>query len=105
MYLTQSLHRHVRQAPGALATVDGARGRSWVEAGAAVARFAGGLLALGLEPGGRVAMLAKNGDAYFDYVYGTLWAGGVINTVNLRWIAREIGYSLEDCQTRILFVG
>lgn len=50
-------------------------------------------------------MLARNGDHYLDFIYGTLWAGGVINPVNIRWSAREIAYSLQNCATRILFIG
>jgi acyl-CoA synthetase (AMP-forming)/AMP-acid ligase II len=62
------------------------------------------LRALGVRPGDRVALLARNRTHYLDYVLGTFWAGGVINPVNLRWSAREIGFSLTDSETRLLIV-
>ncbi|AYJ85404.1 long-chain-fatty-acid--CoA ligase (plasmid) [Sphingomonas paeninsulae] len=104
MYLTQCLHRMDRQAPDRIAGVDAARTLTWRELSARVAAFAGALRERGLVPGDRVAMLARNGTDFLTYVLGTFWAGGVINPVNLRWTAGEIGYSLENCQTRFLIV-
>lgn len=104
MYLTQSLHRMVQCAPDADAAVDARTRLSWRDLQGRVARFAGALRAHGLQPGDRVAMLSTNCPDFLVYILGTFWAGGVINPVNLRWTAREIGYSLENCQTRILLV-
>jgi acyl-CoA synthetase (AMP-forming)/AMP-acid ligase II len=104
MYITQTLHRMMQRAPGRIATIDGGRSQSWAELGDRVARFAGALQGLGLGRGERVAMLSRNGDHFLEYIFGTLWAGGVINPVNLRWTAEEMGYSLADCDTRILIV-
>ncbi|MDB5715829.1 MAG: long-chain-fatty-acid--CoA ligase [Sphingomonadales bacterium] len=104
MYLTQCLHRMIRQAPDRTAAVDAGRTLTWRELSARVASFAGALQQRGLEPGDRVAMLARNGTDFLVYILGTFWAGGVINPVNLRWTAGEIGYSLENCQTRFLIV-
>ena len=105
MYLTQALHRLLQQRPDAPAVQDATCALDWQGAVARVARFAGALCASGVRPGDRVAMLAHNSVDYFTYVFGTLWAGGVINPVNLRWNPVEIGYSLEDCETRILIVS
>ncbi|MET0373620.1 MAG: AMP-binding protein [Rhizorhabdus sp.] len=104
MYLTQCLHRMVRQAPDSLAAVDADGRLSWRDLTNRVARFAGALHEAGLQPGDRVAMLARNSTDFLVYLLGTWWAGGVINPVNLRWTPGEIGYSLENCQTRILIV-
>ena len=104
MYLTQCLHRMVRHAPDALAAVDPTLELSWAQLADRVARFAYALRQRGLEPGDRVAMLARNGVDFLTYVLGTVWAGGAINPVNLRWTAADIGYSLENCDTRFLIV-
>ena len=104
MYLTQCLHRMGRHAPDAPAAVDPGRTLSWTELTDRVARFASALRARGLEPGDRVAMLARNGVDFLTYILGTFWAGGVINPVNLRWTAGEIGYSLANCGTRFLIM-
>lgn len=103
-YVTQSLHRLVQHAPEALGSIDGDRRRTWRELRDDVARFAGALRASGVHEGDRVALLARNGARYLDYLFGTFWAGGVINPVNTRWSAAEIAQSLEDCDTRILIV-
>ncbi|WP_425229998.1 acyl-CoA synthetase [Sphingomonas sp.] len=103
-YLTQSLHRLVQRSPDALACVDGDSRRSWRELMNDVARFAGALRASGVREGDRVALLARNGAHYLDYLFGTYWAGAVANPVNTRWAPAEIAASLEDCQTRVLLV-
>lgn len=104
MYLTQCLHRMVRQSADAPAAADTGRTLTWAELAERVARFAGALRERGLQPGDRVAMLGRNGTDFLTYILGTFWAGGVINPVNLRWTAAEMGYSLDNCQTRFLIV-
>ena len=103
-YLTQSLHRAVRQTPERLATIDGPRRKSWQEIGLDVSRLAGVFKALGLKPGDRVGLLAQNHDTFLIYFFATWWAGGVINPVNIRWTPAEMAFSLTDCETRILIV-
>jgi len=55
MYLTQFLHRAVQQNPDGIATIFGDRVRSFAEQADRVARLAGALRRLGVEPGDRVA--------------------------------------------------
>jgi len=102
--LTQPLHKAPRERPGDTFTVFGDRRQSNVAFVDRVARLAGALRALGVGPGDRVAMLSPNSDRYVEYVFATLWAGGVINPVNTRWAPREMAFSLEDSQTRVLIV-
>lgn len=104
MHLTQALHKGVSQVPQATAVVFGERRRSFAEVAGRVARLAAALRALGLRPGDRAGMLALNSDRYLEFFYATWWAGGVVNPVNIRWSPDEIAYSLDDCDTRILFV-
>jgi len=85
MHLTHALHRHLRQFPQACAACDDNRMLNWVELVDRVARFAGAVRRDALQPGDRVAMLARNDIDYLIYVFGTLWAGGVINPVDWRW--------------------
>ena len=47
-------------------------------------------------------MLALNSDRYIEYAFATLWAGGIVNPVNIRWSPAEMAYGLEDSGTRIL---
>lgn len=103
MYLTQGLHRALQQSPNAIVTVSGGRSRTCAELGDRVARLAGGLKALGVAPGDRVACLGCNSDRFHEYYLGAFWADLVVNPVNTRWSAAEIVYSLADSGSRILF--
>ena len=104
MYLTQALHKAAREKPNATASVFRGRRRTFEQLRKRAAQFAGLLQSLKAEPGDRIAMLALNSDQYLEYLFGTFWGGCAINPVNTRWSVREIAYSLNDCQTRILFI-
>ncbi len=68
-------------------------------------RVARGLLALGIQPGGRVAVLDKNSPEQFDILFGASKAGAVYVPVNWRLAPREIALVLNDARANILFVG
>lgn len=104
MQLTQSIHKAALEQPDAYATVFQQRKTTFAQFVERVARVAGALHALDVAHGDRIGMLALNSDRYIEYVFGTLWAGAVINPVNTRWSIGEIAYSLNDCGTAILFV-
>lgn len=104
MYLTQFLHKAVREYPNDEAVVFGNRRQTWAQLTDRVARLAGVLQKLGMGEGDRVGILGLNSDRYMETVFASLWGGGVFNTVNIRWSAPEIAYSLDDCDTQILFV-
>ncbi|MES2531736.1 MAG: long-chain-fatty-acid--CoA ligase [Pseudomonadota bacterium] len=104
MYLTQGLRRAAQQTPNAVASVFQGRERTFAQLIDRVARLAGMLRQLGVQPGDRVGMLALNSDWYLEYYPGVYWAGGVVNPINTRWSAAEIAFSLDDCQTGILIV-
>ncbi|MDR0246525.1 MAG: long-chain-fatty-acid--CoA ligase [Burkholderia sp.] len=103
-HLTQPLHKALRERPGATAVTSAGRDFSHREFADRVARLAAVLRAEGLEAGGRVGMIALNSHHYLEFLYGTWWAGGVVNPVNIRWTLQEVAYSLDDCDTRILLV-
>lgn len=102
MDLTQPLHKALQERPHATVLVCGDRRSTFAQFVDRVARLAAVLKGAGLQPGDRVGLLALNSDRYVEYLYATWWAGGVINPVNVRWSEREIAYSLDDCDTRIL---
>ena len=104
MYLTQALKRTMQIAGGVLATSCAGRERNWRECRDRVARMAGALRALGLEDGGRAAILALNSDRYFEFFYAVPWAGGVFVPINIRLAAPEIAFWLNDSGAEILFI-
>ena len=104
MELTQPLHKALQEKPQATALVCGARRSTFTGFVDRVARLAAVLQAQGVQPGDRVGMLALNSDRYVEFLYAAWWAGAVVNPVNIRWSAREVAYSLDDCDTRLLLV-
>ena len=94
----------MQQHPHATASIFNGRRRSFAQMGERVARFAGALRALGVQPGDRVGILSLNSDWYLEYYMACYWAGAAVNPINIRWSAAEITYSLDDCDTRILLV-
>ena len=104
MRVTQALRRNHQQIPLRIATIDGERRRTWRQLTERVARLAGGLKALGVAPGERVAVIGLNSDRHLEIFFAVPWAGGVIVPVNYRWSAAEIAFSLRDSGSRVLFI-
>ena len=104
MRITQTLRRAVQTRADATATICGNREQTWRELRERVARLAGALHGLGVQAEDRVAILALNSDRYLEYLYGVSWAGAAANPVNIRLAPPEIAYTLEDSESRVLFV-
>ena len=104
MYLTNSLHRCLQQTPDKIATIFRGRQRRYDEFCDRVARLAGALKAAGMKDNDRVGVLALNSDRYLEIIMAVWWGGGVLNPVNIRWSAPEVVYSLDDCDTGMLFI-
>lgn len=104
MFLTQSLHKARREKAGATAVVSGATRLDFGAFTDRVARLGAVLRQLGMGRGDRVGMMSLNSHRFVEYFFGTWWGGGVINPVNIRWNPKEVAYSLDDCDTRILLV-
>jgi acyl-CoA synthetase (AMP-forming)/AMP-acid ligase II len=102
MGLTRALHGSVQLRPEAVAVCFGDRQRTFLQFTDRVARLAGALQSLGVQPNDRVAMLALNSDRYLEYLMAVPWAGAVLNPCNIRWTAAEITYSLDDSGSTVL---
>ncbi|MDI3469055.1 MAG: Long-chain-fatty-acid--CoA ligase [Pseudolabrys sp.] len=70
---------------------------------ARAARIAGGLSALGLSPGDRVAIAAKNCVEYVEAICGIWHAGLAAVPANAKLHGRELGYVLEHSGARLCF--
>jgi acyl-CoA synthetase (AMP-forming)/AMP-acid ligase II len=104
VFLTQPLHKGRREKAKATAIVCGGTSLDFATFTDRVARLATVLKQLGMASGDRVGMLSLNSHRFVEYFFGTWWGGGVINPVNIRWNPKEVAYSLDDCDTRILLV-
>jgi long-chain acyl-CoA synthetase len=88
----------------ATAAVFAGRRTGWATVLDLAARIAGGLRALGVEPGDRVAVLSANGDDYQALYLAIPWSGAVIAPLNTRWSPVETGFALDDCKPKVAFV-
>jgi long-chain acyl-CoA synthetase len=92
MHLTSIVRRAAQINPRQAAVIDGSARTSWSAFADRVSRVAGGLVALCLRPGERVAILAVNHASFLELQYAVLWAGGVLVPVNYRLSSTEVGY-------------
>src|SRR5947207_297362 len=68
-----------------------------------VARLANAMRGLGLEPGDRIAIIAKNCVEYVETIHG-IWHGGFAAVpANAKLHGRELGYILEHSGARVCF--
>lgn len=68
-------------------------------------RCAQALLAMGLKPGDRVGVLAKNNDDFFALWLGCVKARVCLAPVNWRLAPPEIAFILKDAGAKVLVVG
>jgi long-chain acyl-CoA synthetase len=92
MSLTSVVRRAAQVNARGPAVIDGPVRTSWSAFADRVSRIAGGLVALGLQPGERVAIVAVNHASFLELQYAVLWAGGILVPVNYRLSASEISY-------------
>ena len=80
--------------------------RSYTEVAGRVARLAGSLRQrFGLEPGERVAIVAKNSPDYLELMYAIWHAGLAAVPANAKLHGRELAYILEHSGARICFAS
>jgi fatty-acyl-CoA synthase len=67
-------------------------------------RFASALIALGIQPGQRVATLCWNHQTHLECYFGIPAARAVMHTLNLRLSAPDIAWIAQDAQDTVLIV-
>ena len=101
---TQFLRQAIACRPHGVATISGARRRTWKEVGYRVPRLAAALRDFGIADGAFVAALAFNSDRYVELFFAVPWAGGALAPLNIRWSSPENAYALTDSRATVLFV-
>ncbi|MEE3330705.1 MAG: AMP-binding protein [Myxococcota bacterium] len=94
--------RWARTAPDRLAVVDGEQRIDYESFEDRVARTAGWLLARGVEPGDRVALLLANRASYLELVLATARIGAISVPMNTRLTAHEVAFQLDDAMPRMV---
>ncbi|SFW81371.1 class I adenylate-forming enzyme family protein [Amycolatopsis australiensis] len=83
----------------------GDRSASYALARDRIARLAGGLQALGLRTGDRVALVLPNGPDLFELLWATFWAGLVTVPVNRHLHPREVAFVLAHSGAKLVVVA
>ena len=103
--LGELLRERAAAHPDRDAIVIGGERVSYAEINRRANRVANGLLAAGLKPGARVALLDKNDANYFELQFGCAKAGLVLVPINWRLAPPEIAFIVKDAATEMLFYG
>lgn len=104
MQLGAVLRRAQQVAPNAIATIHEGRQQTWTGFLARVQKLAGALRGLGVGPGDRIALLSLNSDRFIEYFFASVWSGGAMMPMNIRWAPPECAYALNDAGAEILIV-
>jgi long-chain acyl-CoA synthetase len=102
--LVRALRAVIRHNGPRPAMLDVAKSYSWNEFGERVARAAGALKALGVDPGARFAVLARNGFRFEELKWAGFWLGAVPVPINWRLAPPEIAAMLDDADAKVLLV-
>ncbi len=102
--LASILRNSAARYPNLTATIDGAVRSTYRELDEAARRFAGELLAAGVQPGDRVAVMVPNVPGFTIAYFGVLYAGCVVVPLNTLLVANEVAFQLEDSEARALVV-
>lgn len=86
------------------ALVDGSGEHTYAGLREAVARAAGLLSRLGVEPGDRVAVLSTNSNAVVEVLFAAAARGATAVPMNFRAKEEELAHLLADSGARVLFV-
>lgn len=94
-----------RARPDQIAIVFGDRQTSFAQLDRRASQVANGLLAEGLKPQTRIALLDKSSDSFFEILFGSAKSNNVLVPINWRLAPPEVAYIINDAAAEILFVG
>jgi len=99
------LRAAARAAPGKLALSDSQRSVTWGELDQRVNRIARALIARGVSPGDRVAVLGVNSVSYIEVMLATIRAGACTVPLSTYVTAKTRAIMVKDSGSRLLFVS
>jgi long-chain acyl-CoA synthetase len=96
---------HAKTRPDRVAIHFEGRRITFAELDRGANQVANGLIAEGVRPQARIAILSKNSPAFFELWFGAAKADVVLVPVNFRLAPPEVAYVIEDAGAEVLFVG
>ncbi len=103
--LPELIYRSAERAPAAVALRLKSDGLGYGDLAALVEVVARGLVGLGLERSGRVAVYLEKRVETVAAMFGAAAAGGVFVPVNPLLRPRQVGHILRDCNVRVLITS
>src|SRR5258705_1431322 len=103
--MTDAVAHWAAVRPGGEALTCGGGRWPWAQWHDRIRRVGGGLAALGLGRGDRVAFLDKNNPACLEVALGAGLLGAACAVVNWRLAAGELDYVINDSGASVLFAG
>jgi long-chain acyl-CoA synthetase len=104
MRITNTLKRSVQLYGEEKAMISAEGSWTYDELLTRVKTLAGSLQQLGVQEGTPVSILMLNHHKYFELMFATLWAGGVLVPLNTRLAAPELIFQMNDCESTVLVV-
>lgn len=105
MTLGELLRRRAAVHPDRDAIIVGDERISYRETDRRANRVANGLLAAGMKPGARIALLDKNDANYLELQFGCAKAGMVLVPINWRLAPPEVRFIVKDAESAMLLYG
>lgn len=99
------LDRHAEMNPDGVALHFRGETTGWRALRDRARRAAAGQIALGLEPGDRIAYLGKNHPACLETVYASRYTGTVATILNWRLAPDEVAYAARDAGAKAILVS
>jgi long-chain acyl-CoA synthetase len=99
------IRQWARETPDAPMLTEGTTTLSWGEVYRRARRVSYALVRAGVGAGDRVAFLDRNGNEYFEVLFGCALLGAVSVAVNWRLAPTEMAAIVEDAGAPILFYG
>ncbi|NUR89004.1 MAG: AMP-binding protein [Nonomuraea sp.] len=103
--LPRMLRDQAGRHPGSTAVVEGGSRLTLSDLRTAAAGVARGLIALGVEPGDRVALWGPNSASWVSHAFGVWDAGGVLVPLSARYKGFEAAELIARTGTRVVLVG
>jgi long-chain acyl-CoA synthetase len=103
--LPELLRWRARRHPDVEALRENGRAITYGELDASTTALANGLIALGVSPGDRVAILDKNSAAYLELLWAVTKTGAVAAPINWRLVQREVHQIAGDAGARMIIAG
>lgn len=100
--LANLVRGHAKERPHQVAFTHGDRSMTFGSLNERSSRVASALVAAGVGPGDRVAVLMKNSLEYFEVVFGSSKVDAMVVALNWRLAPRELGAILADAQPTVL---